>query len=148
MLNARDSLSTRGRGPGVRAYAVGTLDEHTGPSIPRAAGLTGALALLAVAIGGAAITPDWRTPLERAGIRFISARELHGMLTRGELVTLVDARDEVHYRRAHLPGAISIPAEDAPLRFIDLKRPKRLLHPERLPVDRARRLVFYCGGPN
>lgn len=103
---------------------------------------------LAVLSGGAAIRPDWRTPLERAGIRFVSARELHAMLARGEPVTLVDARDEVHYRRERLPGAISIPAEDAPLRFLDVGRPKRLLHPERLPTDRARRLVFYCGGPN
>ncbi|MBI2206642.1 MAG: hypothetical protein HYU41_22635 [Candidatus Rokubacteria bacterium] len=104
-----------------------------------------ALALLA---GGEAIRPDWRTPLERAGIRFISARELHAMMTNGVPLTLVDARDEVHYRREHLPGAISIPAEDLPLRFIDIRRPKRLLHPERLPADRARLVVFYCGGPN
>jgi rhodanese-related sulfurtransferase len=107
--------------------------------------LAAALALLSA---GAAIRPDWRTPLERAGIRFISARELAGMLTRGEPLTLVDARDEVHYRRGRLPGAISVPAEDAPLRFVDPRRPKRLLHSERLPADRARRLVFYCGGPN
>ncbi|HEV8474714.1 MAG TPA: rhodanese-like domain-containing protein [Methylomirabilota bacterium] len=103
---------------------------------------------LALLSAGAAIRPDWRTPLERAGIRFISARELHAMLGRGEPLTIVDARDEVHYRRERLPGAISIPAEDAPLRFIDVRRPKRLLHPERLPADRTRRLAFYCGGPN
>jgi rhodanese-related sulfurtransferase len=98
--------------------------------------------------GGAEIRPDWRTPLERSGIRFISAVELHAMMDAGTPLTLIDARDEVHYRRAHLPGAISIPAEDQPLRFIDVRRPKRLLHPERLPADRGRLLVFYCGGPN
>ncbi|MBI2217342.1 MAG: hypothetical protein HYU51_08600 [Candidatus Rokubacteria bacterium] len=104
-----------------------------------------ALALLA---GGTAIRPEWRTPLERAGIRFISAVELHAMLRAGEPLTLVDARDEVHYRRERLPGAISVPADDAPLRFVDIERPKRLLYPERLPADRSRLLVFYCGGPN
>lgn len=98
--------------------------------------------------GGAEVRPDWKTPLERAGIRFIPAVELHGMMTAGTPLTLVDARDEVHYRRAHLPGAISIPAEDKPLRFVDVRRPKRLLHPERLPADRGHPLVFYCGGPN
>ena len=98
--------------------------------------------------GGAEVRPDWKAPLERAGIRFISAVELHGMMTAGAPLTLVDARDEVHYRHAHLPGAISIPAEDKPLRFVDVRRPKRLLHPERLPTDRSRQLVFYCGGPN
>jgi rhodanese-related sulfurtransferase len=103
--------------------------------------------LVALTSGGCAIRPDWRAPLEAAGIRFISARELHGMLARAEPLTLIDARDEVHYRRGRLPGAISIPAEDAPLRFIDIHRPKRLLYPERLPADRSRLLVFYCGGP-
>lgn len=106
------------------------------------------LALLALAAGGESVRPDWRTPLERAGIRFVSAREVHTMMMRGEPLVLIDARDEVHYRRAHLPGALSIPAEDRPLRFIDIRRPKRLLHPDRLPIDRDTPLVFYCGGPN
>lgn len=65
--------------------------------------------------GGAEVRPDWKAPLERAGIRFISAVEL---------------------------------PEDKPLRFVDVRRSKRLLHPERLPADRGRLLVFYCGGPN
>lgn len=106
------------------------------------------MAAFVAAFGGETPRPDWRTPLERAGIRFISARELHAMIERAERFALVDARDEVHYRRAHLPGAISVPAEDKPLRFIDIRRPKQLLHPERLPTDRQTPLVFYCGGPN
>lgn len=61
-------------------------------------------------------------------------------------MTVVDARDEVHYRNGHVPGAVSIPAEDRPLAEIDVTRPRRLLYPERLPADRARLLVFYCGG--
>jgi rhodanese-related sulfurtransferase len=104
--------------------------------------------LLALALAGETPRPDWKTPLERAGIRFISARELSAMMGQAERFVLVDARDEVHYRRGHLPGAISIPAEDQPLRFLDIRRPKRLLHPERLPADRATPLVFYCGGLN
>lgn len=106
------------------------------------------LALVALVPGGAGARPDWRSPLERAGIRFISARELKGMMDRGDPFVLVDARDEVHYRRGRIPGAVSIPAEDAPLAFVDIARPKRLLHPERLPADRGALLVFYCGGPN
>lgn len=106
------------------------------------------VALVALLTGGVAARPDWRSPLERAGIRFISARELKGLLARGEPLVLVDARDEVHHRHGHIRGAVSIPAEDAPLRFVDLRRPKHLLHPERLPADRGTLLVFYCGGPN
>ncbi|MBI4635640.1 MAG: hypothetical protein HY727_04760 [Candidatus Rokubacteria bacterium] len=105
------------------------------------------LAVLALAPGGCAHRPDWRGPLEAAGIRFISARELRAMMLGGEPFVLVDARDEVHYQRGHLPGAISIPAEDFPLRFVDIRRPKRLLYPERLPAERDTHLVFYCGGP-
>ena len=88
----------------------------------------------------------WYRELEAIGIRFITAVEVKGMMDRGELFVLIDARDEVHYQNGHLPGAISIPAEDAPLKAVDARRPKRLLYPERLPVDRTRRLVFYCGG--
>ena len=90
--------------------------------------------------------PQWWTDLQRVGIRFLSARELKGMLDRGENLVLVDARDEVHYQRGHLPGAISVPAEDKPLRDVDVRRPKWLRYPERLPGDRDRGLVFYCGG--
>ena len=96
---------------------------------------------------GCAETPRWRMELEDAGIRFISAREVKGMMDRGDVFTLVDARDEVWYEKGHLPGAISIPAEDASLDAVDINRPKRLLHPERLPADRRALVVFYCGGP-
>ena len=91
--------------------------------------------------------PPWRAELERVGIRFVSATELKAMMVHGDDFVLVDARDEVHYERGHIRGAISIPAEDKPLREIDVRRPKWLLYPERLPADRARLLVFYCGGP-
>ena len=89
----------------------------------------------------------WRAELERVGIRFVSATELKAMMEHGDDFVLVDARDEVHYDRGHIRGAISIPAEDKPLRDVDVRRPKWLLYPERLPADRARLLVFYCGGP-
>jgi rhodanese-related sulfurtransferase len=91
--------------------------------------------------------PVWRSQLEALGIRFISARTLKAMLDTGEALVLIDARDEVWYRQGHIPGAISIPTADALLDAIDAQRPKRLLHPERLPAERGRLLVFYCGGP-
>src|SRR5262249_268041 len=103
---------------------------------------------VSLACAGADARPDWKTPLERAGIRFISARELHALMASGERFVLVDARDEVHYRLGRMAGAVSIAAEDRPLAFVDVMRPKRLRHPERLPVERDTLLVFYCGGPN
>lgn len=111
-------------------------------------------AAAAVVLAGAMVTfaptwskaPQWRASLERAGIRFISARDLKAMMERGDDFVLVDARDEVHYDRGHIRGAISIPAEDKPLGDVDMRRPKWLLYPERLPPDRDRPLVFYCGG--
>ena len=103
--------------------------------------------LVLVAFGSCSPAPPWRSQLEGLGIRFISARELKVMLDRQEDLVLVDARDEVWFRAGHIPGAISIPAEDAPLDAVDVRRPKRLLHPDRLPQDRGRLLVLYCGGP-
>jgi rhodanese-related sulfurtransferase len=90
--------------------------------------------------------PQWRADLERVGIRFISARELKSMMDHNDDFVLVDARDAEHYDRGHIRGAVSIPAEDKPLRDVDVRQPKRLLYPERLPADRDRSLVFYCGG--
>jgi rhodanese-related sulfurtransferase len=122
---------------------------RTGPSRISRPTLTGALLLAVVAcaaITGSAPRPPWYQEVETIGIRLISARQLKGMLDRGESVLVIDARDEVHYRNGRVPGAISIPAEDAPLMAVDAHRPKRLLHPERLPADRAARLAFYCGG--
>jgi rhodanese-related sulfurtransferase len=101
--------------------------------------------VLALAPTGAK-PPQWRAELERVGIRFVSARELRAMMDRDDDFVVVDARDEVHYDRGHIRGAISIPAEDKPLRDVDARRPKRLLYPERLPADRDRLIVFYCGG--
>jgi len=123
---------------------------YRGSSRPAAWGGTGGAVvaglalLLVVACGG---RPPWRDEFEAIGIRFLSARDLKGMLDRREDLVLIDARDEAWYRAGHIQGAISIPAEDAPLAALDIRRPKRLLHPDRLPAERGRLLVFYCGGP-
>ena len=114
--------------------------------VGRAAGRVVVASLILLAAGSVA-PPRWRTQLEAAGIHFVSAKDVKGMMDRGEAFALVDARDEVFYGRGHVPGAISIPAEDAPLAAVDIRRPKRLLYPERLPADRRVLLVFYCGGP-
>ncbi len=106
------------------------------------------LASATALLGGATHRPDWRAPLERAGIRFIAARELRGMMLRGHRFVLVDARDDVHYRRGRIPAAISVPAPDVSLDRVDIRRPKWLQDWERLPTDRDIPLVFYCGGPN
>jgi len=110
--------------------------------------------LTALALAGVVLTlaptcakpPQWRAELERVGIRFVSAKEVKSMLDGGDDFVLVDARDAEHYDRGHIRGALSIPAEDKPLRDVDVRQPKRLLYPERLPADRDRPLVFYCGG--
>jgi rhodanese-related sulfurtransferase len=90
--------------------------------------------------------PQWRAELERLGIRFVSANEVKSMMERRDDFVLVDARNAEHYDRGHIRGALSIPAEDKSLRDVDVRLPKRLLYPERLPADRERPLVFYCGG--
>jgi rhodanese-related sulfurtransferase len=89
----------------------------------------------------------WRAQLESLGIEFLSAPELKAMLDGREDVVLIDARDPASYAVAHIPGAISIPAEDTSIQEVDVRRPRRLTFPDRLPADRGRRLVFYCAGP-
>src|SRR2546430_14937202 len=97
-----------------------------------------ALTILAsLAVSGVEARPDWKAPLERPGIRFISARELRALMTSGARPTIVDARDEVHFPRGHVPAAVSIPARGRPLALRDLARPKRPLHPARLPAHPA-----------
>jgi len=62
----------------------------------------------------------------------ISREDLKGKLDRGEAITLVEALPEMYYRRAHLPGAINIPAE----RVAELA-------PRLLP-DKDAEIVVYC----
>ena len=62
----------------------------------------------------------------------ISREELATKLERGEAVTLVEALPEPYYRKAHLPGAITLPAERVP----DLA-------PQLLP-DLDAEIVVYC----
>jgi 3-mercaptopyruvate sulfurtransferase SseA len=119
---------------------------HGGISRAVLAGTILLLVMVSAAIRASASRPPWYQEVESLGVHVISARELKSMLDRGESMVIIDARDEIHYRNGRLPGALSIPAEDAPLAAVDARRPKRLLHPERLPADRAIRLVFYCGG--
>jgi len=119
---------------------------HGGISRAVLAGTILLLVMVSATIRAAASRPHWYQEVESLGIHVIGARELKSMLDRGESLVIIDARDEIHYRNGRLPGALSIPAEDAPLAAVDARRPKRLLHPERLPTDRAMRLVFYCGG--
>jgi rhodanese-related sulfurtransferase len=52
--------------------------------------------------------------LHVATVPIISREELKAELDRGEPVTIVEALPEPYYRRAHLPGAINIPAERVP----------------------------------
>ena len=54
--------------------------------------------------------PD-STGLQVSSVPKISREELKATLDRGEAITVVEAPPEMYYRRAHLPGAINIPAE-------------------------------------
>ncbi len=62
----------------------------------------------------------------------IGREDLKARLDRGEAITVVEALPEPYYRRAHLPGAINIPAEQV-----------AELAPRLLP-DKAAEIVVYC----
>jgi len=65
---------------------------------------------------------------------FISARALAAHLQNGSDVLVVDARSREAYAAAHVPGALSIPAETLAKRFAD--------------IPRDRTVVVYCSFRN
>src|SRR2546428_8175344 len=96
-------------GPGTRSL-----------SAMRALPVAALTIIASLAVPGVDARPDWKGPLERAGIRFISARHLHALIARGERLVIVVARDDVPYRRGRIPGSGSIPPEARPLACRDM----------------------------
>ncbi len=71
-----------------------------------------------------------------AGVTRIAAAELHALVTRGaDSFVLIDSRPAGRYTQGHLPKALSVPLNELE------KEGEKLL-----PADRAKTLVFYCGG--
>jgi len=64
----------------------------------------------------------------------ISADEVKVWMRGKQTVVLIDSRLPEEYQQAHLPGAISIPAE------------RMKLEAKKLPKDKATPLIFYCRG--
>lgn len=64
----------------------------------------------------------------------LSAEKLHAMLASGKPVLVVDNRSTEEYRDGHIPGALLISQEKAPIadRF--------------LPREKDLTIVFYCRG--
>jgi len=77
-----------------------------------------------------------RTATQEAGamVETISRDEVKAMMDRGDNFFLVEALDERHYRRSHLPGAINLP-------------PKALDRAEELLPDKEATIVVYCSSP-
>jgi rhodanese-related sulfurtransferase len=65
----------------------------------------------------------------------VSAEQVHAALVARPPAVVVDARSAQEYEQAHIPGAISIPAE------------RTKADAARLPRDRKAPIVFYCRGP-
>jgi rhodanese-related sulfurtransferase len=72
-------------------------------------------------------------PAAPAEIPVVDAAAVHGHLVRGDAV-LVDARPAAEFEKAHIAGAISVPAE------------RIKADAARLPRDRRTPIVFYCRG--
>src|SRR3989442_14949180 len=94
-------------GPGTRSL-----------SAMRALPVAALTIIASLAVPGVDARPDWDGPLERAGIRFTSARQLHALIARGERLVLGDARDEGHYLPGRNPLALPHLAEDRPHAFV------------------------------
>jgi rhodanese-related sulfurtransferase len=72
-------------------------------------------------------------PAARGEIPVVDAAVVHGHLVRGDAV-LVDARSTAEFEKAHIAGAINIPAE------------RTKADAARLPRDRRTPVIFYCRG--
>ena len=68
------------------------------------------------------------------GYEVITTDELKRMLDLGTEVTVIDARNPEEYQEVHIKGAINIPEK----KFAE--------HQEKLPEDKAGRIIFYCNG--
>jgi rhodanese-related sulfurtransferase len=88
-------------------------------------------AALVLALGPAAAT----APSHAAAPVEVSADQVHAALVAKPAAVVVDARSAQEYEQAHIPGAISLPAE------------RTKAEAARLPRDRRTPLVFYCRGP-
>ena len=64
----------------------------------------------------------------------ISAEQVRAFMTGKNKAVLIDARTREEYEQAHLPGAISIPADR-------IKQERA-----RLPKNKSTALIFYCRG--
>jgi rhodanese-related sulfurtransferase len=64
----------------------------------------------------------------------VNADEVTVWMRGKQKVVLIDSRLPEEYEQAHLPGAISIPAE------------RMKLEAKKLPKDKATPLIFYCRG--
>jgi rhodanese-related sulfurtransferase len=88
------------------------------------------LALFALCFSRAVSAP-LSTPL------VFSIDELRAVMERRDAV-VIDVRPDLHYRRGHVPGALSLPATRFQAGYSKLKA--------RLESDKAQLLVLYCGG--
>jgi rhodanese-related sulfurtransferase len=63
-------------------------------------------------------------------IRTVTAKDLWGLLSRGDDLVVVDIRDQAYYDAAHVPGAISAPLKEFASRYKEL--------------DASKKVVIYC----
>jgi rhodanese-related sulfurtransferase len=73
------------------------------------------------------------SPAAPAEIPIVDAVAVHGHLVRGDAV-LVDTRSPAEFEKAHIAGAINVPAE------------RTKAEAARLPRDLRTPIVFYCRG--
>jgi hypothetical protein len=69
--------------------------------------------------------------------QIVDLKEMEALVAKGQEkgnFALVDARPGIRYKEGHIPGAISIPF------------PKMLDKVDKLPEDKNRLVIYYCGG--
>lgn len=67
--------------------------------------------------------------------RLISTTNLVKLMSSRQQYTIIDSRPAGRYQEGHIPGSISVPVSNMKNMW------------DKLPVDKNRKLIFYCGGP-
>lgn len=107
-----------------------------------------ALVLLAAsaAVTAPALASKPETPTTLAGAKVISADEAK-TLAADKSTVFVDTRNPLNYGKGHVPGAVtaSYKEKSAPAADFDASQDSFTL--DRLPADKAARVVIYSDGP-
>jgi rhodanese-related sulfurtransferase len=84
------------------------------------------------------------TPTSLPGVKVISASEANALILQG--IQVYDVRVEEEYKKAHVPGAISVVYKEGSAKEVDFDLADDQFALNRLPKDKSTPFIMYCDG--